>query len=149
MSAERREAIFKRLPDLSPGDQASLAVEIDRYVAAGWTDSDIVRWCKCTEEVTPSLSEERALRKMREITYQVEQRLKGEKMIRFVDLTPYYWLDSCDKKPICAFLSTSDDKFVTGDDGSHTFSDFEDVQEIKPDYLRKRCLALLPGGFFT
>lgn len=73
----RRDQILDRFPDLSQSEREGFHGEVDRMVGAGWTDSEIRRWLKCTEEVSPELDEKRALRKMREITYQVNQRLKG------------------------------------------------------------------------
>lgn len=71
-------------------------------------------------------------------------------MIRFVDLTSSYWLEENDpeNKPICAFVSTVDNCFVTNSDGQQTFSDMEDLDLIENVKLRERCGRLIPLDFF-
>lgn len=69
-------------------------------------------------------------------------------MLRFVDLCEFYWtLTSCGE-PICAFLSTSDDRFVANDSGQQTFSDMDDIESVVTPDLVARMKALLPEGFF-
>lgn len=68
-------------------------------------------------------------------------------MIRFVDLTGDYWTHPDESEPICAFLSTSDDRFVLNDDGSHTFSSFEDIHNAQFNDT-VRLARLTPCGFF-
>ena len=66
-------------------------------------------------------------------------------MIRFVDLTPFYW--TLGGKPCCAFLSTVTDTFIVNDLGGHTFDGPEDIETIDPED-RVRCAALVPTGFW-
>lgn len=67
-------------------------------------------------------------------------------MIRFIDLSQEYWTDpECNGGPICAFLSTSSDQFLTNEDGFQVFSDIEEIAEM-PD--GQRLLRLVPKGFF-
>lgn len=66
-------------------------------------------------------------------------------MIRFVDLTPFYWSDPEDRTPTCGFLDTVTDRFIDAD-GSHTFDSLDGVRAI-PE-LGERCVALVPHAFF-
>ena len=68
-------------------------------------------------------------------------------MIRFVDLNEAYWNDPVFGHPICAFLSTSDDRFILTDSGGHMFSDMDDIDHCNfPD--KDRLKGLVPTGFF-
>ncbi|MHC4296526.1 MAG: hypothetical protein ACYS7Y_04435 [Planctomycetota bacterium] len=69
-------------------------------------------------------------------------------MIRFIDLTGEYWTHPDCSSPICAFLSTSDDRFYMNQDGSCTFSSMEDITELGDHDFVKRMVALVPEGFF-
>ena len=60
-------------------------------------------------------------------------------MIRFVDLTEAY--DS----PICAFLNTTSNRFLTNNGEEDTFSSMEEIEEHSD---AKRLLRLMPDGFF-
>jgi hypothetical protein len=66
-------------------------------------------------------------------------------MLRFIDLSNDYWTDPECGGPVCAFLSTTDDKFLLSVDGGHTFS-YED--EILEHIEGPRMLGLVPNGFF-
>lgn len=69
-------------------------------------------------------------------------------MIRFVDLTEYYWTSPDDHAPpCCAFLNTVDDRFLENGTGSHTFDTPEDLDELD-EFYRDRCKALVPVGFW-
>ena len=68
-------------------------------------------------------------------------------MIRFVDLTEAYWTDPSCGTPVCAFLNTVTDEFLTNVSGGHTFTDLDDFTGLSKD-LVKRCLGLVPGGFW-
>ncbi len=61
-------------------------------------------------------------------------------MIRFVDLT-----DAYEGTPICAFLNTTTDRFLTNGDEENTFFNLEEIAE-HPD--SNRLLRLMPEGFF-
>ena len=68
-------------------------------------------------------------------------------MIRFIDLSEEYWTDPEENgAPICAFLSTSDGRFLTAEDGQQTFSSFEDVLDHPQ---AARLVHLLPFNFFN
>lgn len=67
-------------------------------------------------------------------------------MLRFIDLSNDYWTDPEYGFPLCAFLSTSDDKFLQTVDGCHTFGDVREIFEHK---YRDRMLPLVPEGFFA
>jgi len=67
-------------------------------------------------------------------------------MIRFVNLTEAYYGDPEDSLHICAFISTSGDKFLQTMDGTHTF---DDLASIKEHPKAQRMLSLLPRGFFN
>ena len=67
-------------------------------------------------------------------------------MLRFIDLSNDYWTDLECGFPICAFLSTRDDKFLLSVDGCHTFSCKDDILEHAQG---PRMLGLVPNGFFT
>jgi hypothetical protein len=66
-------------------------------------------------------------------------------MIRFVDLTPYYWAsdDPEDCSPMCAFIDTVTDQFLDNELGCHNFSSEEEVA-----FLGERAHALVPKDFF-
>lgn len=70
-------------------------------------------------------------------------------MIRFVDLTPWYWTDPDDSEnsPVCAFFDTVVDRFVEND-GYQTFFGPDDIEEIGNVNHRERCRALVPDGFW-
>jgi hypothetical protein len=72
-------------------------------------------------------------------------------MIRFVDLTQAYRTHPEDPKnppkPVCAFLDTVMDMFIAWDDGTHIFTGLDDLAYVN-DYVRERCRALVPNGFF-
>ncbi len=70
-------------------------------------------------------------------------------MIRFVDLTPYYWTDpeSSDNSPICAFLNTVTDNFIKSCNEDHTFLSWDDFDDMD-EFLRERIVGLMPPGFF-
>ncbi len=66
-------------------------------------------------------------------------------MIRFVDLTSSYWTEpEAYSHPVCAFLSTTSNCFLTTLDGSQVFY-LDDVREHEE---RDRLFRLLPPGFF-
>lgn len=70
-------------------------------------------------------------------------------MIRFIDLTkPYFCVeennDDC-ASPLCAFISTSDDIFLSSPAGGHVFHALDDIEEHPQ---ASRLLALVPKGFF-
>ena len=66
-------------------------------------------------------------------------------MIRFVDLTSFYWAD--DTGPACcAFLDTVSDCFVDVG-GSHTVDSLTDLELIDTS-IRERCAGLIPVDFF-
>ena len=67
-------------------------------------------------------------------------------MIRFVDLTPFYW--TLGGKPCCAFLDTVTDTFINADYSEHTFDSALDVDCILDPELRARCAGLVPAGFW-
>lgn len=69
-------------------------------------------------------------------------------MIRFVDLTGEYWTHPDHSSPICAFLSTSDDRFYLALDGGATFSSMEEITELGNHDFARRMAALVPDGFF-
>lgn len=53
-------------------------------------------------------------------------------MIRFDDLTEAYWTDPSFGTPICALLSTSDNRFITcPGSGEQTFSEMYEIEECK------------------
>ena len=67
-------------------------------------------------------------------------------MLRFIDVTDEYWTDPSCGHPICCFLSTSDDRFLTNESGGQTFSDAEEIAE---HVQGERMLGLMPPGFFS
>jgi hypothetical protein len=67
-------------------------------------------------------------------------------MLRFIDLTDPYWTYPDEAAPICAFLSTVDDKFLRTEEGCHTFDDDFDIDRHEQ---ADRMRALMPEGFFT
>jgi len=71
-------------------------------------------------------------------------------MIRFVDLTPYYWFDESgpENTPMCAFMDTITNRFVLTRLGDHTFESMEDVDSLEPKEFAERCRRLVPQGFF-
>lgn len=66
-------------------------------------------------------------------------------MLRFIDLSKEYWTDPMYGSPICAFLSTSDDRFLQSLNGTHTFSSLEEIREHPQ---ASRMEGLMPMGFF-
>lgn len=66
-------------------------------------------------------------------------------MIRFIDLSEAYWTDPEEGSPICAFLSTTSDIFLTNGDVEQTFSSLKEIEE-HPD--AERLISLMPDGFF-
>ena len=67
-------------------------------------------------------------------------------MIRFIDLSEAYWTDPEFGTPLCAFLSTTDNRFLSNLDGQQTFHSIEEVKEHK---LYDRLLSLIPPDFFN
>jgi hypothetical protein len=67
-------------------------------------------------------------------------------MLRFINLSNDYWTDPECSNPICAFLSTHDDKFLLSAYGEHTFSCKD---EILKHTQGPRMLGLVPNGFFA
>lgn len=71
-------------------------------------------------------------------------------MIRFVDLTPYYWPDEGDESdpniPVCSFIDTITKKYLVNVDGDVIFWSLEEVAGC--DHAA-RCLWLLPDDFFA
>jgi len=67
-------------------------------------------------------------------------------MIRFVDLTPYYW--TLGGLPVCAFLFTGSDCFVQAAGDAFVFGSAEDVDAISDPDIRRRCAALVPDDFW-
>ena len=65
-------------------------------------------------------------------------------MLRFIDLSNDYWTDPECGGPICAFLSTHHDHFLSVG-CCHTFSCKDDILD-HPQGLR--MLGLVPDGFF-
>lgn len=61
-------------------------------------------------------------------------------MIRFVDLS-----DTCDS-PVCVFLNTTSNIFLTNGEVEQTFSSMEEIEEEHPD--ANTLLRLVPRGFF-
>ena len=66
-------------------------------------------------------------------------------MMRFVDLTEIYWTDPEEETPVCAFLSTTSDTFLSNRDGSDIFSTLAGIED---HLLANRLLGLVPKGFF-
>lgn len=68
-------------------------------------------------------------------------------MIRFIDLTEQYF---CEKgircRALCAFISTSSDRFYETESGQHIFHDLEEILEHKEG---ERMARLVPNGFFN
>ncbi len=70
---ERQEYIdagmkrIQRLDDINPADVESLKQSFGHCFDDKFTLTDAVRYMRCTEEVNPELSEERALARMAEI----------------------------------------------------------------------------------
>jgi hypothetical protein len=67
-------------------------------------------------------------------------------MLRFIDLTKDYWTHPDFSSPMCAFLSTIDDKFLHNEVGEQTFLDEAEITEHEEG---ERMLALVPEGFFV
>jgi hypothetical protein len=67
-------------------------------------------------------------------------------MLRFIDLTEEYWTHPDEAAPICAFLSTNDDKFLRTAEGCHTFDDEFDIDGHEQ---ADRMHRLVPEGFFA
>ena len=83
-------------------------------------------------------------------------------MIRFVDLTDFYWVltraedeamrgtESSCVKPVCAFLDTRTDKFLADDVGQHVCSGADDVLALDArNGFSGRCTGLVPEGFWA
>lgn len=69
-------------------------------------------------------------------------------MIRFVDLTPFYWVDEHpSNRPICAFINTVTGRFIENGLGSHDFDSADEVALLGP-VLGPRCAGLIPDGFW-
>jgi hypothetical protein len=69
-------------------------------------------------------------------------------LIRFVDLTPFYWCDEDpSNRPVCAFVNTCTGRFIETD-GEHVFSGPDDVEQIAAPLLRERCREHVPDGFW-
>jgi len=69
-------------------------------------------------------------------------------MLRFIDLSSDYWNEPTDGHALCAFLNTSDNRFITNDAGEHIFSDMDDIESISDKDIRLRAKRLLPERFF-
>lgn len=68
-------------------------------------------------------------------------------MLRFIDLTEAYWTDPSVGTPVCAFLSTSDDRFICNENGQDIFFCLDDFHGMARATV-KRCLGLVPDGFW-
>lgn len=69
-------------------------------------------------------------------------------MIRFIDLSEAYWADPEDNGgPVCAFLDTRTDRFVTAN-GHQLFTNAEDIGDIEDASVRERCREHVPDGFW-
>lgn len=69
-------------------------------------------------------------------------------MIRFIDLSEVYWTDPEEHGgSVCAFLETRTDRFMTAN-GSHVFSDAEDIDDIEDASVRERCREHVPDGLW-
>lgn len=69
-------------------------------------------------------------------------------MIRFIDLSEAYWVDPEENGgPVCAFLDTRIDRFVTAN-GSHVFFSRDDIDDIEEASVRERCRGHVPEGFW-
>ncbi len=67
-------------------------------------------------------------------------------MLRFVDVTRAFAPGVDDPFKMCAFLSTTDSKFVMNScTGSHLFDCWSDLKAHKQ---AERLLSLVPDGFF-
>ena len=70
-------------------------------------------------------------------------------MIRFIDLTPFYYADTDDSSPpVCAFVDTTTDRFLMAD-GEHVFSSSSEIDNIENHVIRERCRRLVPVGFWN
>jgi hypothetical protein len=83
-------------------------------------------------------------------------------VIRFVDLTDFYWVltraedaemrgtESSCVKPVCAFVDTRTDKFLPDHEGQHVCSAADDVQEVEScnGLVVGRCTGLVPEWFW-
>lgn len=70
---------------------------------------------------------------------------EGDTVIRFVDLTSFYWSDDDNQSPVCAFLDTINNRFIETWSNGHTFTT---LQEIKEHSRKERLMQLVPVGFF-
>jgi hypothetical protein len=69
-------------------------------------------------------------------------------MVRFIDLSLEYWAHPLiNTGPMCAFLSTSTDKFFENIDREHTFSSIEEIEEL-PLSVSNRLKGVVPPDFF-
>ena len=73
---QRANIIIARLRNMEydVSDESTHAYAV-RLVQDEWTDDEIVKFLKCTEECNPALEEDIALSRMRDIIRGVEQRL--------------------------------------------------------------------------
>lgn len=73
--SEREKSILSRLRSKVEGpDAESIKKTIKELIEEGWEDSEIIKFCNYTEEVSPLLDEETALNKMRILRESVEKR---------------------------------------------------------------------------
>ena len=61
-------------PVLSPEDLRSMVKTASWCLENGFTDTETVKYCRCCEEVNPTLEEDRALARMRALTEAVVAR---------------------------------------------------------------------------
>lgn len=67
-------------------------------------------------------------------------------MIRFVDLSEFYW-NGDDEYPCCAFVDTTNGLFIAAEGGSHVCHSAEDVDALPA--RTGRCAGLVPEGFWS
>ena len=72
---------LQRLNDVDPADVESLKQSFGHCFDDKFTLTDAVRWMRCTEEVNPELSEERALARMAEIAAPYFGTRRGGKVV--------------------------------------------------------------------
>ncbi|TXI89791.1 MAG: hypothetical protein E6Q36_02685 [Chryseobacterium sp.] len=78
MSSERVEKLILRLGEMEESDIKILKPFIARMIEEKWTDSEILSYCRLTEHVNPSISEESACSRMEVIRKKVADRLKND-----------------------------------------------------------------------
>jgi len=78
MSSERVDKLLRRLGEIEESDIESVKQHVSQLIEEKWTDSEILSYCRQTEEVNPHLEEEPACAKMSEIRKKVEERLAKE-----------------------------------------------------------------------